>query len=935
MIAIRIGDVADLDIVASALRMLEYLRARGLVFDLVVVNEQAASYVQDLQQAIERLCENARLHGRELGPRQHIFAVRRDLMDEATYRTLIAAARIVLHTRNGPILDQIERAEAAAPLPAGRPHEMPRRAAHAERAADGDGLAFWNGFGGFAEDGRAYVVRLAGDGVTPQPWINVVANDSFGFHTSSEGASFTWSRNSRDYQLTPWANDPTVDRPGEGVYLHDLDGGEAFSPLACLLRDAEAAYEARHEPGVSSFTLRRGHLVATLTQTVDPADPVKVQRLRLRNDGETRARLRVYAYAEWVLGNNRSRAAPFVVPGHDARSGAVLARNPYHLDFGGRVAFLACDGTGQSFTTDRAEFLGAGGSTVAPAAVLKGSVLSGACEAGRDPCAAIACDVELEPGAEADILFVLGDAGSAEEAVALAARHLAADFTARLAANAQAWEAFSGALQVETPDPAFDAMVNTWLPYQALACRVRARAAFYQASGAYGFRDQLQDTLALIGHDASLARAQILNAAGRQFAQGDVQHWWLPRSGAGVRTIITDDVVWLGYAAHHYVKTTGDRAILDEPVRFIDGPALKEGEHDAFFVPEPGAETASLYEHCARALDLAVARTGQNGLPLILGGDWNDGMNRVGEKGSGTSVWLGWFLAGTLRDFSALAQARGDAARADAWRAHAGRLKEALETAGWDGEWYRRGTYDDGAPLGSAQSQECRIDSIAQSWAVLSGIGDPARADAAVSKALATLVDEEAGVVRLFSPAFEHGDRDPGYIKSYPPGVRENGGQYTHGATWLIAALAELGRADEAWRLFSMVNPVNHARDEAAARRYRVEPYVVAADVYWGGDKSGRGGWTWYTGSAGWLYRVAVENILGIVREGDRLRLKPALPAAWDKFSVRLRIDGALYRIEVRRGGGGLSATLDGDTLADGTVPLRKEGEHAVVVTVS
>ena len=933
--AVRIGDVADLEIVASALRMQEYLRARGLVFDLVVVNEQAASYVQDLQQAIERLCENARMHGRELGPRQHIFAVRRDLMDDTTYRTLIAAARIVLHTRNGPILDQIERAEATATtrdatlLPV--PTEPGDHRHH--RQPDGSGLLFWNGFGGFSEDGSEYVVRLSGDRVTPQPWINVIANAEFGFHTSSEGASFTWSRNSRDYQLTPWSNDPVVNRPGEGIYLHDLDTGEAFSPLAAMLRDPAARYEARHGRGVSSFTARRGVLTATLTQTVDPADPVKVEELRIENRGERTVRLRAYAYAEWVLGNSRSRTIATIVPGRDEASGALLASNPYHLDFGDRTAFLACDGAKQGFTCDRAEFLGAGGSTAMPAAALKGAPLSGRLEAGRDPCAALSCDVEIAPGGTAVLHVVLGDAASPQEAAMLARKHLAADFPARLAANRAAWEEFSGALQVATPDPAFDAMVNVWLPYQALACRIRARAAFYQASGAFGFRDQLQDTLALIGHDASLARAQILNAAGRQFPEGDVQHWWLPRSGAGVRTMISDDVVWLGYAAHHYVKTTGDRSILDEEVHFIHGEALKEGEHDAFFTPETAHEAASLYEHCARALDLAVRRTGDNGLPLILGGDWNDGMNRVGEKGHGTSVWLGWFLARTLRDFAAIAAERGDETRASAWRAHAGRLKEALETAGWDGEWYRRGTYDDGTPLGSAQSDECRIDSIAQSWAVLSGVGDPARADAAVTKAVEMLVDEEAGIVRLFTPPFEHGIKEPGYIKSYPPGVRENGGQYTHAATWLIAALAELGRADDAWRLFSLVNPASHALSEEEALRYRVEPYVVAADVYGAEEKAGRGGWTWYTGSAGWLYRVAVESILGIVREGGSLRLKPALPSAWNGFSARLRIGAAAYRVEVRRGRAE-GITVDGKPGKSGRVQLHKDGDHEIVVTV-
>jgi cyclic beta-1,2-glucan synthetase len=936
---VRIGDVADLDIVASALRMQEYLRARGLVFDIVVVNEQASSYVQDLQQAIERLCETARMHGRELGPRQHIFAVRRDLMDEATYATLIGVARIVLHTRNGPILDQIERADsgpAAAPAaPAVRKAPPPPSPApHA--GSQGDDLAFWNGFGGFADQGREYVVRLSGTRATPQPWINVIANENFGFHASAEGASFTWSRNSRDFQITPWTNDAVVNRPGEGIYLHDTGTGASFSPLAGLLRDPALAYEARHGRGVSSFTVTRDGLTATLTQLVDPADPVKVQRLTLENSGSRPVRLRVYAYAEWVLGNSRPRSAPTIVPSFDADSGVVMARNPYHLDFSDRTAFLAADGTyggtDAGFTCDRTEFLGPGGSAAAPGVVLDGDGLSGACEAGADPCAALCRDVEIAPGGRASLHIVLGDAGSAQEAVALARKHLDADFEARLEANRAEWDAFSDTLQVQTPDAAFDAMVNTWLPYQALACRVKARAAFYQASGAYGFRDQLQDTLALMSHDPSLARAQILNAAARQFAEGDVQHWWLPMSGAGVRTMISDDVVWLGYAAHLYVRTTGDRAILDEPIPFVRGPALKEGEHDAFFTPEPAGETAPLYEHCARALDLAIRRTGENGLPLILGGDWNDGMNRVGEQGRGTSVWLGWFLGKTLGDFAAIAAERGDGTRAAAWRDHAGKLKAALETTGWDGEWYRRGSYDDGAPLGSAQSQECRIDSIAQSWAVLSGLGDPARADAAVSKALEFLVDEEAGVARLFTPPFAHSAAEPGYIKSYPPGVRENGGQYTHAATWLIAALAELGRADEAWRLFAMVNPVNHALDEEAARHYRVEPYVVAADVY-GEDKAGRGGWTWYTGSAGWLYRVAVENILGIRREDGRLLVRPALPAAWPGFSAELRIGEARYRITVRRGAQA-GVAIDGRPAEDGAVLLHEEGDHEIAVTV-
>ena len=933
--ALRIGDVADLPIVASALRMQEYLRAHGLMADLVIVNEQASSYVQDLQQAIELLCDNARLRGRELGPRQHIFAVRRDLMDDRSYRTLIASARVVMHTRNGPILDQIDRAEQttlpATPAPL-RSQMSRRQVAGGEATASGDGLDFWNGYGGFADGGKAYVVRLGGDDVTPHPWINVIANRDFGFHTSAEGASWTWSRNSRDFQLTPWSNDAVSNRPGEAVYIHDLDSGEAFSPLACVLRSPAMRYEARHERGISAFTASNGKLDAELVQCVDPDDPVKVQRLRITNRGDEPARLRIYGYAEWVLGNNRARSAPYIVPGLDEATGALMAGNPYHLEFGDRVAFLALDGTGQNYTCDRGAFLGLGGSTVAPEAVLRGMPLDNTVEAGKDTCAAISRDVEIAPGDSAVVHLLLGDAGSANDVTTLARKHLEQDFEARLAAIRAHWDDFADALQVQTPDAAFDALVNVWLPYQALACRIRARSAFYQASGAFGFRDQLQDTLALLTHDPSLAREQLLNAASRQFPEGDVQHWWLPGTGAGVRTNISDDVVWLAHGTHHYVIVTGDGAILDEDIAFIQGPTLKPGEHDAFFTPETSRDRGSLYEHCARALDLAIHRTGENGLPLILGGDWNDGMNRVGEGGLGTSVWLGWFLLKALRDFAPFAEERGDGTRATSWTRHAARLAEALEREGWDGEWYRRGTFDDGTPLGSSQSDECRIDSIAQSWAVLSGGGAPERADKALDAAMEQLVDDDLRIARLFKPPFEHSEKEPGYIKSYPPGVRENGGQYTHAATWLVAALTERGRTEDAWRVFSMLNPVNHARTRDEAETYRVEPYVVAADIYSQGEKGGRGGWTWYTGSAGWLYRVAVENILGIRREGDRLTLRPALPASWPGFSATLSIEGASYRIVVSRGS---EARLTVNGKPAGHVALHHSGEHDVSVTVA
>lgn len=941
--ALRIGDVADIEIVASALRMQEYMRARGIVADLVIVNEQASSYVQDLQQAIEALCENSRVRGTEHGPRQHIFAVRRDLMDEASYRTLLAAARIVFHTRNGTIFNQLERAEAAeleardrllAARPGDEPRLLPATASPAP-AASGDGLSFWNGFGGFDRDGRDYVVRLSGGAVTPQPWINVVANAEFGFHSSAGGASFTWSRNSRDFQLTPWSNDPVINRPGEAIYVRDLESGRAFSPFSAVPRDTAVAYEARHGQGFSSFSASCDGLEVTATQLVDPDDPVKLTRLSIRNGRTAPARLRIYAYAEWVMGTSRSRTAAFVLPGYDPASGALTARNPYSLDFGERVAFLAGDQPPQSYTADRQEFLGRLGSVRLPEAVAAGSTLSGTTLAGSDPCAALARDVEIAPGATAEMIWMLGDAGSPEEAARLVARHRSRDFGERLAENQSSWNDFLGTLQVKTSDPSFDAMANAWLPYQSIACRIRARSAFYQASGAFGFRDQLQDTLAFLLHDPGLARAQILNAARRQFPEGDVQHWWLPRTGAGVRTIISDDVVWLGHAVAHYVSVTGDTAILDERLPFILGDALKEGQHDAFFTPEVSKESASLYEHAARGLDLAIARTGPDGLPLILGGDWNDGMNRVGEKGRGQSTWLAWFLAKALSDFAPLAAARGETPRAERFAQHVEALKAAIERSAWDGEWYIRGTFDDGTPLGSQASEECKIDQIAQSWSVISGHGDKERAARALDAVERLLVDPELKIAKLFAPPFAETGQEPGYIKSYPPGVRENGGQYTHAATWLVVALARQGRADAAERLFAMLNPINHALDRDAAELYRVEPYVVAADIY-AGDKGGRGGWTWYTGSAGWLYRAAVEAILGIRRQGDRLYVEPALPSRWPGYSARLRLGNATYNISVERSKGDRAALeVDGKTRRVPWVELVEEGEVEVVVRIA
>ncbi len=923
--SLRIDGEAEIGSVREALRMQEYLRSRGIISDLVIINERVFSYAQDLNNIISALCENASRRGLASGPGQHIFSVRRDLMGEETWAALIASSRIALHTRNGKLSEQLARLERseeeARPAKAALQlaNVVPAIAA-SKAVVSGDGLDLWNGFGGFDQTSRAYVVRLPAGGTTPHPWINVISGKDFGFHVSAEGAGYTWSANSRDFQLTPWSNDTVINRPGEGIHLVDLASNEVFSPFAGLSSDQDAVFEARHLPGRSEFSTTTGGLALQVDQMVSREDPVKHTRLRITNKSAKTRRLRVFNWAELVLGNNRARSGPFVTAQFDEARGVLTANNRYSLDYAGRTTFMTASEPVVYLTASRSEFFGRSGSRLRPLATKADVSALSSVDTQGDPIAVIACDLEIEPGQTREILLHFGDAAdSSVDGVINRLSNL--DYDALIARNDGKWEDFLTTLQVQTPDLALDRMVNTWLPYQNLACRVQARAAFYQASGAFGFRDQLQDTAALILHDPTLARAQILNAASRQFVEGDVQHWWLPATGAGVRTIISDDVVWLAYCAAHYVRATGDKTVLDEQVQFLTGPALEPGKHDRFYKPDISADTASLYEHCAKALELAIARSGPHGIPLILGGDWNDGMNRVGEHGTGESVWLGWFLAATLKRFAKIAESRGEGERARQWKAHRKMLIAALEAHTWDGDHYLRGFYDDGTPLGANSEPECRIDSIAQSWSVLSGAANPDRASTAMDSVMSRLMDEDAGVLRLFTPPFEKTIKDPGYIKGYPPGVRENGGQYTHAATWVVYALAEMGRGDDAYKCFSLLNPVGHAKDRESAEQYRVEPYVVAADVYGDGEKTGRGGWTWYTGSAGWLWRSAVEAILGMRLKEGRLVISPALPNDWDGFSASIRKNGKNFAIKVTK-----SAKGSYQTTVNGKASDREDG---------
>ncbi|MBK6508008.1 MAG: glycosyl transferase [Haliea sp.] len=897
IVLVRIDDEDDLGIVRQLMRAFEYWRLKQLNIDLVILNERVSSYVQDLQTALETLARaglsRPRIHGDAV--RGSVFVLRSDIIPGETRLALLLAARTVLLSRQGSLAEQIDRLEQDPP-PALTPAVVARsREEVAGPAPDLPTLEFFNGLGGFADDGKEYVTILQGGQRTPVPWINVLANPGFGFQVSAEGSACTWSGNSRENRLTPWSNDPVEDRSGEVLYVRDDDRGMLFGPTALPVRHKTGAYVVRHGRGYSRFEHTRHEIALDLLQFVPADDPIKVSRLRVRNlSGRTRY-LTVAAYVEWVLGTSRATTAPFVATQMDAVTGAMLARNLWS-DTGATVAFTDLGGRQSSWTGNRMEFIGRNGTLERPAALTGKAALSGRTGAGLDPCGALQTTLVLPANTWVDVLWLLGEASSTEHAQALVERWRAADIDAAVACVRDEWSDVLGAVTVKTPDRSFDLMLNGWLLYQTLACRLWARSAFYQASGAYGFRDQLQDTMALLQSRPALARAQLLRAAARQFIEGDVQHWWLPQTGRGVRTLVSDDRFWLGYCAAHYISVTADAAVLDETLPFLDGPALPEGEADNFFLPTITAESATVFEHCARALDGGLS-LGPHGLPLIGSGDWNDGMSSIGIEGQGESIWLGWFQHYVLTQFAPLAQARGEPARAARWLAHAEALRVALEQHGWDGDWYRRAYFDDGTPLGSSAGSECRIDSIAQSWSVISGAADAARAQHAMAAMERYLVRREDGLALLLTPPFNRSVPDPGYIQAYPPGIRENGGQYTHAAAWAVIAFAELGDGDKAGELYALLNPINHSLTQEDAMRYKVEPYVVAADIYSEAPHVGRGGWTWYTGSAGWMYRAGLEWILGCRIRGATLLLDPCVPRAWRQFEVNLRYRGTHYAI--------------------------------------
>jgi cyclic beta-1,2-glucan synthetase len=935
---LRLGDSRELAGVLELLRAQNHWRRQRLAVDVVLLINADGAAGDDLHATLAPLvrAQQAQLKADAALPKVELFALREQAIDADLRDGLLTAARLVLDAAT----TRTAVAPAVAPLTLA---PMAPTAAPAVAAGGTvEPLEFANGQGGFTDAGRAYEIHLDDDRRPPAPWVNVIANTAFGFIVSAEGGGYAWSQNSQQNPLTPWPNDPVSDSPHEVLYLRDADTGVLWSATALPIRVAGAHYVTTHGKGWSRFVHAAHGIELELIQCVPARDSIKLSRLRLRNRSGRARRLSITAYVDWALGANGSTPAPFVITRRDEATGALFARNRWRADFGERVAFIDLGGAQHSMSGDRGAFLGPLGSTAHPAALRDNAPLNGCLGAGLDPCGALQTGIALPPNSQLDVLFMLGDAADEAGARALVGQYRDTDIDAVLAEVADQWDTLLDTVQVHTPDRAMDILLNDWLLYQVTSCRLWARTAYYQASGAYGFRDQLQDVMALCVCRPDLAREHLLRAAGRQFAEGDVQHWWLPPKGQGIRTKISDDRNWLVYVVLHYVQVTGDAAVLDEVLPFLAGQPIPDGATDAFFQPSISDQRVSVYEHAARALDTSLT-CGAHGLPLIGTGDWNDGMNAVGAQGRGESSWLGWFLLSTIGRFAPLAEQRGDTARAQRWRSYADDLRGALERA-WDGAWYRRGYYDDGAPLGSRESDECRIDTIAQSWSVMAGAADPAHAAQAMASVDRLLIDHPNAIARLFTPPFDHPREDPGYIKGYPPGVRENGGQYTHGAIWSIFAWAALGDGDRAGGLFDLLNPIHHSADAAAVERYKVEPYVACADVYSGAPHVGRGGWTWYTGSAAWLYRAGLEAVLGFQLQGDALRIEPCIPKHWPGFQLTYRHRGrqhvSCYDIVVenpyKTGRGVAKIELDGQTLASGDdLPLADDGEtHRIRVVL-
>jgi cellobiose phosphorylase len=941
IVLLQIGDAANIELVRQLVQAHAYWRLKGLAVDLVIWNEGHNGYRQRLQEQIIGLIA-AGIEAHVVDRPGGIFVRHAEQISNEDRILFQSVARAIIADDRGTLADQINRRVLSdVRIPRLAPTRAHRAQPSVAVESPRDDLILFNGTGGFSPDGREYVIAPAAGDATPAPWVNVLANPRFGTVVSESGLGYTWSENAQLFRLTPWRNDSVSESSGEALYLRDEETGYFWSPTSSPCAGA-APYATRHGFGYSVFEHVEDGIRSELTIFVALDAAVKFSSLKVSNDSSRARRLSATGYVEWVLGDLRAKSAMHVTTEIDARNGALYARNPYNSEFPECVGFFDVDEPIRTVSGDRTEFIGRNGTLRNPAALHRAR-LSGKVGAGLDPCAAIQFAFDLAAGQQREIVFRLGAAGNANAAALLTQRFRGPGAAHEaLEAVVRHWRHTLTAVQVETPDAALDVLTNGWLVYQTLACRLWARSGYYQSGGAYGFRDQLQDVMALVHADPGLTRAHIALCASRQFIEGDVQHWWHPPSGRGVRTHCSDDYLWLPLATCRYVLTTGDLSILDETAHFLAGRPVNPEDDSYYDLPGASDESASVYQHCVRAI-LHGLKFGTHGLPLIGSGDWNDGMNLVGRHGKGESVWLAFFFCHVLGEFAKVARLHDDSSFADRCESEAMQLRQRIEQNAWDGQWYRRAYFDDGSPLGSIDNAECQIDSVAQSWAVLSGAGDAERSRMAMNAVDARLVRRDHALIQLLDPPFDTSDLDPGYIRGYVPGVRENGGQYTHGAIWTAMAFAALGDGARAWELIAMINPVNHARTPGAAAAYKVEPYVVAADVYAHAPHTGRGGWTWYTGSAGWMYRLVVESLLGLKLEVDRLRFAPCLPPEWNEFSLRYRYRETYYDIAVRRTeveagdeADAATVTVDGVMLEGNFVPLVDDRlEHRVEVRVA
>ena len=935
LVLLRVTDMEKIEIVRQLIQAHSYWRTKGLAVELLILNEDVSVYRQVLQDQITNLIASGS-EAQMLDKPGGIFVRRLEQIPNEDRLLLQSAARIVLDDEHGSLLEQLEQRSVLESLvPALTPSRPARTGSPTPPAARE--LIFQNGLGGFTRDGHEYVITLQAGQVTPAPWVNVLANPSFGTVVSESGGAYTWFENAHEFRLTPWRNDPVQDTTGEAFYIRDEETGQFWSPAPWPARGA-TPYVVRHGFGYTVFEHFENGIVSELWVYVAMDAPVKLAVLKLRNVSGGPRRLSVTGYWEWVLGELRHKTLLNVQTEVDLETGALLARNFYNTEFPDRIVFLDVNDPSRTLTGNRKEFLGRNGSLSQPAA-LKRARLSGKTGAGLDPCGAMQVAFDLADGQERETTFRLGVGRRMGDAQQLIQRFRRAEASrSTLAGVHEFWNRTLGAINVDTPDPAVNVMANGWLLYQTLSSRLWGRTGFYQSSGAYGFRDQLQDVMALVHAEPALTREHLLRAAAHQFREGDVQHWWHPPSGRGVRTHISDDYLWLPYVTCRYVSCVADTGVLDEQIPFLEARPVMPEEESYYDLPNRSQESATLYEHCVRAIEHGL-KFGEHGLPLIGSGDWNDGMNKVGNDGRGESVWLAFFLYDVLRQFAELARARDDNAFAEHCLAQAQQLQKNIEQHAWDGQWYRRAYFDNGEPLGSRTNPECQIDSLPQSWSVISGAGDPQRSRQAMNAVDEHLICRDAKLIQLFNPPFDKSPLNPGYIKGYIPGVRENGGQYTQGAIWTAMAFALMGENERAWALFDLLNPIHHSATLERITTYKVEPYIIAGDVYAVAPHTGRGGWTWYTGSAGWTYRLLVETLLGVKLEGDQLRLLPRLPKAWTTYKIHYRYRQTVYHITITRlADGSVGAnelSLDGKILTAETVPLVDDrAEHFVEMQV-